>query len=420
MPFFYASVTHVRNVRCVTVLENRHFRYIFLRFLMVSSLVNSCFCWKGFDLLCMLGHDFWMIDGCKTAFITGITGQDGAYLSALLLSKGYRVHGLVRWDSYVDPVDGMQRLNALGLVDERVQLHMGDVTDANNITRLIKEIQPDEIYNLAALSQVGVSFETPSSTLDINAKGTLNILDAVRVLGVEHDVRIYQASSSEMFGSAPAPQNEATPFEPCSPYGVAKLAGYWFARNYRDAYGMHVSNGILFNHESPLRGEDFVTRKITKAVAAIEAGVQDELRLGNLDSVRDWGSSQDYVRGMWMMVQRDCADDYVLASGQGHSVREFVEAAFEKAGVFLVWKGAGVDEIGVDAKTNKVLVRVDPAFFRPKDVHHLLGDASKARDVLGWQVETGFDALVSMMVDADRKALNTGRDVGDKPWSMAG
>ena len=367
-------------------------------------------------------HDLCMTMGSKTAFITGITGQDGAYLASFLLSKGYAVHGVVRWDSYAEPSEQAVRLRALGLDETRVSLHMGDVTDAHNIAALIKEIQPDEIYNLAALSQVGVSFETPASTLDINAKGTLNILDAVRVLGMERAVRIYQASSSEMVGRAPAPQNEETPFAPCSPYGVAKLAGYWFACNYREAYGMHISNGILFNHESPLRGEDFVTRKITKAVAAIEAGLQGDLHLGNLGSMRDWGASQDYIEGMWLMLQQEDADDYVLASGEAHSVRDFVERAFACIGVHIVWQGEGIDEVGRDAKTNEVLVRVDPAYFRPKDVHHLLGDAAKARDVLGWRPRTDFDALVAEMVAADREILRRG-GVGEEkavPWSMAG
>lgn len=354
----------------------------------------------------------------KTAFITGIAGQDGAYLAQFLLSKGYRVHGLVRWDSYADPLDGLARLDALGLVREGVTLHMGDVIDANNLNLLIREVCPDEIYNLAGLSQVQVSFTTPGSTLQINAAGTLNILDAVRVNGMESRVRVYQASSSEMFGRASAPQNETTPMEPCSPYGVAKLAAYHLARSYREAYGIYAANGILFNHESPLRGEDFVTRKITKAVAGIAAGGQQVLRLGNLDSVRDWGDARDFVIGMWMILQQDAPGDYVLATGEAHSVREFVEAAFAHIGVQVAWQGAGVDEIGVDAGSGRRLVEIDTALFRPAEVHHLLGDAAKARAELGWAPRVKFAQLVADMVDADCAAA--GAQEGGRAWKMAG
>ena len=350
----------------------------------------------------------------RTAFITGIAGQDGAYLARYLLGKGYDVHGLVRWDSYADPLDGLSRLDTLGLVSEKVQLHMGDVTDANNLTSLIKDIQPDEIYNLAGLSQVGVSFDTPSSTFDINAKGTLNILDAVRVL--ESDARIYQASSSEMFGSTPAPQNEETVMQPCSPYGVAKLAAFHLVKTYRESYGLHASNGILFNHESPLRGQDFVTRKITKGVVAIEAGANTPLTLGNLDALRDWGAAEDYVEGMSLMLQQEEPDDYVLATGEAHSVREFVECAFAQIGVSLEWDGEGIEERGMNAKTGQVCVQVSPQFFRPNEVDHLLGDASKAKAKLGWQPKITFDDLVSRMVNADRDALQR----EPKPWQMAG
>lgn len=329
----------------------------------------------------------------KIAFITGITGQDGAFLASFLLDKGYEVHGLVRWDC----VDTCTRLEGLD-----IQLYFGDMIDANNLNFLIKTINPDEIYNLAALSHVKVSFETPSSMFDINTKGVLNILDSVRVLGLERSVRIYQASSSEMFGVSPAPQNEETPFAPCSPYGVAKLAAYWLARTYRDSYCLYVSNGILFNHESSLRGEDFVTRKITQAVAAIEAGQQDMLTLGNLDSVRDWGHARDYVAGMWAMLQRDKPGDYVLATGQAKTVREFVVCAFSHVGVRIGWRGCGEDEVGIDKKTGKVLVMVDPVLFRPKDVNYLLGDASKAKAELGWQPKIYFDDLISEMINADR------------------
>ncbi len=356
----------------------------------------------------------------KTAFITGITGQDGAFLARFLLQKNYKVHGLVRWDSYADPLDGLGRLDALGLVDDRVTLHMGDVNDAHNLSALIKAVEPDEIYNLAALSHVKVSFETPVSALDTNAKGTLHLLEALRVLGMERDVRVYQASSSEMFGDATAPQNEETPMRPCSPYGAAKLAAYHLARIYRESYGMHISNGILFNHESPLRGEDFVTRKITRAVAAIEAGRQEGVTLGNLDSLRDWGHARDYVEGMWLMLQQEEADDYVLATGEAHSVREFTVRAFAHIGVKIRWQGEGADETGIDAKTGKTMVRIDPVLFRPKEVNYLLGDAQKARSKLGWSPRIYFDDLVGDMVNADRENLWQAQQRGESAWQMAG
>ena len=348
----------------------------------------------------------------KRALITGITGQDGSLLAAFLLEKGYEVHGLLRWDA----VDTTQNLKKQGETYRNLYLHFADMNDAQNITRLIKEIEPSEIYNLAALTHVQVSFETPAAALDTNAKGTLYVLESVRLLGMERAVRIYQASSSEMFGSVPAPQNECSPFAPCSPYGIAKLAAYWSARLYREAYGMHVSNGILFNHESPVRGEDFVTRKITRAVAAIEAGRQDVLALGNLNSVRDWGHARDYVEGIWLMLQQAAPDDYVLATGQAHSVRDFTERAFAHIGVKLVWEGNGAGEIGKDTKTGKSLVQVDPALFRPKEVHHLLGDAAKAKEKLGWLPKIGFSDLIADMVNADRAALR-GRE---EKWQMAG
>ena len=352
----------------------------------------------------------------KTALITGIAGQDGAYLARLLVDKGYDVHGLVRWDSFPDPMEGLSRLDALGLVDDTITLHMGDITDANNINMVVKKVQPNEVYNLASLSQVHVSFDTPSSVLDINAKGTLNMLEALRVNGIESRCRFYQASSSEMFGAAPAPQNEETNMEPCSPYGAAKLAAYHLARTYRQSYGMHVSNGILFNHESPLRGEDFVTRKITKAVTEIEAGSNTVLTLGNLDSLRDWGAAEDYVEGMWRMLQQDEPGDYVLATGEAHSVREFVERAFAQIGVTLKWEGQGIDEIATDIKSGRKVVQIDPALFRPLEVHHLLGDASKAKEKLGWAPKTTFDDLVGQMVNADRALLKKDKT----SWKMAG
>lgn len=349
----------------------------------------------------------------KTAFITGITGQDGSYLAKFLLGKNYEVHGLVRWDC----VDTTQRLAEFTPSEqERLYLHNGDMNDANNLTRLIKNIAPDEIYNLAALSHVKVSFETPASALNTNAGGTLNILESVRILDMHREVRIYQASSSEMFGSAPPPQDENTPMQPCSPYGVAKLAGYWLARTYRDAYGLHVSNGILFNHESPQRGEDFVTRKIASAVAHIESGRQKVLRLGNLDSLRDWGHARDYVRGMWMMLQQDCPDDYVLATGEAHSVRDFTEKAFSYIGVHLKWQDEGVHEKGICTKTGRVMVIIDPDLFRPKEVNALLGSAKKAQAKLGWQPENLLDDLVSEMVNAERSRIWK----GDNEWMQAG
>lgn len=349
----------------------------------------------------------------KIALITGIAGQDGSYLAQYLLDKGYHVHGLLRWDSFMHSSDSLERFDALNISDDRITLHKGDLTDAQCVTSLIKQVQPDEIYNLASLSQVGVSFDTPASTIDINTKGPLAILEAVRILDMEDNVRIYQASSSEMFGSSPAPQNEETPMHPCSPYGAAKLAAYWLVKTYRDSYGLYASNGILFNHESPVRGEDFVTRKITRAVAEVEAGRQEPLLLGNVDSVRDWGHAHDYIEGMWMILQQEAADDYVLATGEAKTVREFTSRAFAHIGVDLSWSGSGVDEVGTDKKTGRVLVNIDPALFRPNEVNYLLGDATKAKEVLGWEPKTYFDDLVSQMVNADREltrnqAINVG------------
>lgn len=345
----------------------------------------------------------------KTAFITGITGQDGGYLAEFLLAKNYAVHGLVRWDC----VDGAKHLRGLER-DGKIKLYFGDLCDTANVISLIKTIAPDEIYNLGALSHVKVSFETPASTFDINTKGTLNILDAVQILELKN-TRVYQASSSEMFGKAPAPQNEATAFEPCSPYGVAKLAAYWLARTYRDSYDMFVCNGILFNHESPMRGQDFVTQKIAQGVAAIEAGRETKIMLGNLDSVRDWGHARDYIEGMWMMLQQPKADDYVLATGKAYSVREFVVRAFAQIGMTILWQGNGVNEIGYDEKSGRVVVRIDASFFRPKEVDHLLGDATKARRILGWQPRVMFDELVTEMVNAERQKFWK-----DSEWQQTG
>jgi len=342
----------------------------------------------------------------KIALITGTTGQDGAYLAELLLAKGYIVHGLKRRSSSLNT----QRVDHL-YVDPHAEkarffLHYGDMTDATNLIRVIQETQPTEIYNLAAQSHVQVSFETPEYTGNADALGTLRLLEAIRILKLESRVRFYQASTSELYGNTPqAPQNETTPFAPRSPYGVAKLYAYWITVNYRDAYGIHASNGILFNHESPIRGETFVTRKITRAVAAIEAGLQDCLFVGNLNARRDWGHARDYVDGMWLILQQPQPDDYVLATGTSHTVREFVERAFVLIGRRLEWKGEGIYEAGVDAVSGKELVKVDPSYFRPTEVDVLVGDASKARAKLGWQHRVNFDDLVKEMVEEDRREL---------------
>jgi GDPmannose 4,6-dehydratase len=341
----------------------------------------------------------------KTALITGATGQDGAYLSELLLAKGYVVHGVKRRSSSLNT----QRVDHL-YVDPHVEnarffLHYGDMTDATNLIRLIQETQPTEIYNLAAQSHVQVSFETPEYTANADALGTLRLLEAIRILKLERKVRFYQASTSELYGNAPIPQNETTPFAPRSPYAAAKLYAYWIAVNYREAYGIHASNGILFNHESPIRGETFVTRKISRAVAAIEAGLQQELYIGNLNARRDWGHARDYVEGTWMIVQQDVPGDFVLATGENHSVREFCERAFAVVGRRIRWQGEGADEVGIDEVSGRTLVKVDPRYFRPTEVDVLLGDASKARTVLGWKHKVGFAELVTEMVTGDLKAV---------------
>jgi GDPmannose 4,6-dehydratase len=338
----------------------------------------------------------------KTALVTGITGQDGAYLAQLLLAKGYTVHGVKRRSSsfntervddlYIDPHEG----------ETRFFMHYGDMTDATNLIRLIQETEPDEIYNLAAQSHVQVSFETPEYTGNADALGPLRMLEAIRILRLERQVRFYQASTSELYGKVrEVPQSEATPFYPRSPYAAAKAYAFYITVNYREAYGIHASNGILFNHESPMRGETFVTRKITRAVAAIQHGLQERLYLGNLDAQRDWGHARDYVEGMWMIVQAPEADDYVLATGEMHSVREFVELSFAEVGRRIEWRGTGVDEIGVDAKSGKTLVAIDPRYFRPTEVEQLLGDPTKAHKRLGWRHKTTFKELVSEMVKSD-------------------
>jgi GDPmannose 4,6-dehydratase len=341
----------------------------------------------------------------KIALITGATGQDGAYLADFLLEKGYTVHGIKRRASsfntsrvehlYQDPHEPRQRFI----------LHYGDMTDATNLIRLVQETQPDEIYNLAAQSHVQVSFETAEYTANADALGTLRLLEAVRLLDLSGKTRIYQASTSELFGKSPPPQNEQTPFQPRSPYAAAKLYAYWIVVNYREAYGIHASNGILFNHESPLRGETFVTRKITRGVAAIKLGLQPRLFLGNLDAVRDWGHARDYVRGMWLMLQQDEPDDYVLATGVGHTVRSFVEMAFSEAGMKIRWDGEGLSERGVDADTGRVVVEIDPRYFRPTEVDALIGDPSKARQALGWSHEVDVAALCAEMVREDLAAV---------------
>jgi GDPmannose 4,6-dehydratase len=342
----------------------------------------------------------------KVALITGITGQDGAYLARLLLDKGYVVHGVKRRSSSFNTARIDDLYEDPHVESARLFLHYGDLTDATNLIRIVQETQPHEIYNLAAQSHVQVSFETPEYTANSDALGTLRILEAIRILGLEKSCRFYQASTSELFGKVQeTPQSERTPFYPRSPYAAAKLYAYWIAVNYREAYNMHSSNGILFNHEGPTRGETFVTRKITRAVAAIELGMQDTLFLGNLDAKRDWGHARDYVEGMWRIVQQDEPDDYVLATGETHSVREFVELAFAQTGRKVVWKGRGVEETGVEASSGKVLVKIDPRYFRPTEVDLLLGDPRKAHQKLGWKHVTTFPELVAEMVASDLKIV---------------
>ncbi|KQV58712.1 MULTISPECIES: GDP-mannose 4,6-dehydratase [unclassified Caulobacter] len=345
----------------------------------------------------------------KVALITGVTGQDGAYLSELLLSKGYTVHGVKRRSSsfntgrlehiYQDPHEA----------NPRFVLHYGDMTDSTNLIRIVQQTQPDEIYNLAAQSHVQVSFETPEYTSNADGTGTLRLLEAIRILGLEKKTKFYQASTSELYGLVQeVPQSEKTPFYPRSPYAAAKLYSYWIVVNYREAYGIHASNGILFNHESPLRGETFVTRKITRAVAAIKQGFQDKLYLGNMDAKRDWGHAREYVRGMWLMLQQEQADDYVLATGETTLVRDFVAKAFSEVGITINWSGTGIDEKGVCAETGKVLVEVDPRYFRPTEVELLIGDPTKAKEKLGWVHETKWEQLCAEMVAADM--INVARE----------
>ncbi len=338
----------------------------------------------------------------KRALITGVTGQDGSYLAEFLLEKGYEVHGLRRRSS-TSNISRIERIyQDPHLRDHSLLLHYGDMGDSSNLIRIIQEVEPDEIYNLAAQSHVRVSFETPEYTANADALGTLRLLEAVRVLGLADKTRIYQASTSELFGKAKEiPQSETTRFYPRSPYGVAKLYAYWITVNYREAYNIWACNGILFNHESPRRGTTFVTRKITLAVARIVCSLQEKLYLGNLDAKRDWGYAPDYVESMWLMLQQSEPDDYVIATGETHSVREFVEEAFSIVGINIEWRGSGVDEVGIDSKTGKELVAVDPWYFRPTEVDILVGDSSKAKEKLGWKPSVGFKELVQVMVEHD-------------------
>ena len=351
----------------------------------------------------------------KVALITGVTGQDGSYLAELLIEKGYEVHGIIRRSSSFN-TERIEHLYFEQWVRDMKQrralnLHYGDLTDSSSLIRIIQQIQPDEIYNLAAQSHVKVSFDVPEYTAEVDATGTLRLLEAVRILGLEQRTRIYQASTSELYGLVQEiPQRETTPFYPRSPYGVAKLYGYWITKNYRESYGMFAVNGILFNHESERRGETSVTRKITLAAARIAQGMQDKLYLGNLDALRDWGYARDYVECMWLMLQHDQPEDFVIATGEQHSVREFTEKAFREAGIELRWEGSGIEERGIDQATGRVLVEVDPQYFRPAEVETLLGDPSKAKQLLGWNPQkTGFDELVRLMVSHDMDYVRKGQ-----------
>lgn len=338
----------------------------------------------------------------KRALVTGATGQDGAYLSELLLAKGYHVCGVKRRASLINTHRVDHLYQDPHEADRRFVLEYGDMTDATNIIRIMQEFQPTEIYNLAAQSHVKVSFETPEYTANADALGTLRLLEAIRILGLGETVRFYQASTSELYGLVQeTPQTETTPFYPRSPYAVAKLYSYWIARNYREAYGFFASNGILFNHESPVRGETFVTRKITRAVARIKLEIQDMLYLGNLNAKRDWGYAGDYAEAMWLILQHHEPDDFVIATGENHSVREFVELAFKEVGICVEWQGEGIDEKGIDSKTGRTLAAVDPRYFRPTEVDELLGDAAKARELLGWKPKVSFNELVKRMIVAD-------------------
>ncbi|RUM43437.1 MAG: GDP-mannose 4,6-dehydratase [Desulfocapsa sp.] len=357
------------------------------------------------------------MDPLKTAFITGVTGQDGAYLSEFLLGKGYHVHGLKRRASSfnTDRIDHLYQDPHEKEVN--FTLHYGDLTDSTNLIRIIQEIQPDEIYNLAAQSHVAVSFETPEYTANSDALGTLRILEAIRVLKLEKKTKFYQASTSELFGKVQEiPQTEETPFYPRSPYAVAKLYSYWIAVNYREAYGMYTCNGILFNHESPVRGETFVTRKITRALARIKLGLQEVMFLGNMSAKRDWGHAKDYVKMQWLMLQQETPEDFVIATGVQHSVREFVETAAAELGMEMEWQGEGLDEVGIEKKSGKVIVRVDSRYFRPTEVETLLGDPSNAKEKLGWVPEISFEQLVKEMVVEDMKIAERDQLIREKGY----
>ena len=353
------------------------------------------------------------------ALITGITGQDGSYLAELLLGKGYEVHGIKRRASSfnTDRIDHLyQDPHESGV---KMSLHYGDMTDATNLIRIIQEVQPTEIYNLAAQSHVQVSFETAEYTANADALGALRLLEALRILGLDKTTRIYQASTSEMFGKVrEVPQKETTPFYPRSPYGAAKVYAYWITVNYREAYGMHASNGILFNHESPVRGETFVTRKITRGLARIAGGLDSKLYIGNLNSLRDWGHARDFVEAMWLILQQDEPDDYVIATGKQHSVREFIVAAAGELGMDIEWKGSGLDEVGIDRNTGREIVAVDPRYFRPTEVDTLLGDPSKAKKVLGWEARTSFEQLVKEMVAADDELVRRRAAVAEAGYQI--
>ena len=339
------------------------------------------------------------------ALITGINGQDGSYLAELLLSKNYEVHGIIRRTS-------TNNLNRIQHILSKITLHYGDLSDSLSLIKIIQNVKPDEIYNLAAQSDVKVSFSTPEYTADIDALGTLRLLEACRICGIDKTVKFYQASTSELFGKVEAfPQSETTPFHPYSPYAIAKQYSYWIVKEYREAYGMFAVNGILFNHESERRGEEFVTRKITKSVAHIMNGTQDHLELGNLDSLRDWGYANDYVEAMWLMLQNDTPDDFVIATGEQHSVRDFVNETFKHYGVDIIWQGNGIDEVGIDSSTGKILVSVNPKFFRPTEVDNLCGDASKANKILKWKPKVSFKELVKIMAESDKEKIFNGKNI---------
>lgn len=341
------------------------------------------------------------------ALITGINGQDGSYLAELLLSKGYDVHGIIRRAS-------TNNLYRIKHILSKITLHYGDLSDSLSLVKIIQEVDPDEIYNLAAQSDVRASFDVPEYSADVDAVGTLRLLEACRICGIEKTVKFYQASTSELFGKVEeSPQSETTPFHPYSPYAIAKQYAYWMVKEYREAYGMFACNGILFNHESERRGEEFVTRKITLAAARITQGLQDHLELGNLNSLRDWGYAKDYVKCMWLMLQQDKPDDFVIATGEQHSVREFVELAFKHNGISMKWQGSGIDEVGIDTKTNKIVVSINPKFFRPTEVTSLCGDSTKAKTILGWNpLKTNFNELVSIMAESDKKKVETDKIYG--------